>query len=35
MDDNGNKNLKHEKTKKILKIVGPVVALCWLGLAIM
>lgn len=35
MDDNDNKNLKHEKTKKILKIVGPVVALCGLGLAIM
>ena len=35
MNDNDNKNLKHEKTKKILKIVGPVVALCGLGLAIM
>lgn len=26
---------KHEKTKKILKIIGPIIALCGLGLAIM
>ena len=35
MNDNGNKNEKHEKTKKKLKIAGPIIVLCGLGLAIM